>query len=114
MSLNLLDTTPLGLQGPYFKLLSYGNPWRRLTLLCALYPMGREMIYMAGFYTLRRNGLHSREITYIFSSNLEGEMAFVVAYRKMAPKGSGIIRTCGPVGIGVVLLKEVFHCGGRL
>jgi hypothetical protein len=30
------------------------------------------------------------------------------------PKGSGIIRRCGLVGIGVALIEEVCHCAGRL
>ena len=28
--------------------------------------------------------------------------------------GSGTIRTCGPVKVGVALLEEVCHCGGGL
>ena len=30
------------------------------------------------------------------------------------PMGGGTIKRCGLVGIGVALLKEVCHCGGRL
>ena len=29
----------------------------------------------------------------------------------MASKGNGTIRRCGLVGVGVVLLEEVCHCG---
>lgn len=42
MVLNLLDNTPLGLQVPYFKFLSYNNSWMRLILLCALYLKGKK------------------------------------------------------------------------
>ena len=28
----------------------------------------------------------------------------------MAPKGSGTIKRCGLVGVGVALLEEVCHC----
>jgi hypothetical protein len=28
--------------------------------------------------------------------------------------GSGTIRTCNPIEVGVALLKEVCHCGGEL
>ena len=28
--------------------------------------------------------------------------------------GSGAIRRCGFVGVGMALLEEVCHCGGRL
>ena len=30
------------------------------------------------------------------------------------PIGSGTIRRCGLVGVGVSLLEEVYHCEGRL
>jgi hypothetical protein len=30
------------------------------------------------------------------------------------PIGSGTIRRCGLVAVGVVLLEEVCHCGGEL
>ena len=32
----------------------------------------------------------------------------------MIGPGSGTIRRCGLVGVGVALLKEVYHCGGGL
>ena len=32
----------------------------------------------------------------------------------MLGPGSGTIRRCGLVGVGVALLEEVCHCGGRL
>ena len=32
----------------------------------------------------------------------------------MLSPGSGTIRRCGPVGVGVVLLEWTFHCGGEL
>ena len=38
----------------------------------------------------------------------------VIVRRKMAPKRSGTIRRCDLVGIGVVLLEEVYPCGDEL
>lgn len=34
--------------------------------------------------------------------------------KKMAPKGSGTIKRRGLVGVDVVLLEAVNHCGGGL
>ena len=38
----------------------------------------------------------------------------VAVFKKIAHKGNGIIRRCGFVRLGVVLLKKVCYCGGRL
>ena len=38
----------------------------------------------------------------------------VVVWKKIAPKGNSPIRRCDLVGIGVVLLEEVCHCGGKI
>lgn len=37
----------------------------------------------------------------------------VVVCRKMAPKGKDAIKKCGLVGVGMVFLEEVCHCGDR-
>ena len=41
-------------------------------------------------------------------------MLSVVVLNKMVTKGKGTIRKYDFVGVGVVLLEEICHCGGRL
>ena len=38
-------------------------------------------------------------------------MVAVMVWKTMAPKGDGAIRRCGFIGVDIVLLKEVCHCG---
>ena len=44
---------------------------------------------------------------------LEEKSSYVVVWKEMVPKGSGTIRRCGLVGVGMALLEEVCYWGGR-
>ncbi|MGE9574344.1 hypothetical protein ACQP3C_25135, partial [Escherichia coli] len=56
--------------------------------------------------------LSTQEVDQFKESHKERTLAVVL--KKMAPKGSGTVRRCGFVGVGVALLEEVCHCGDGL
>ena len=50
----------------------------------------------------------------IWLQAFEGQGVECGSLKEMSPKGSNTIKSCGLVGVGMILLEEMCHCGGGL